>query len=182
MLALLLIAVAVTAASAWTDYKTGQIPNWLTLGGILAGILGHLTLGWHAGDLKEGLTEGATAVAGMVLCSAAPLLMFWKGGMGGGDVKLFAAIGALCQPMLGIEAEMYGFVIAALLAPARMAYQGRLLAVLGNSLALLINPLRPIEKRREVSPEMMTWFRLGPAIFAGMLSTLVIHGYEFFPR
>ncbi len=105
--------------------------------------------------------------------------MYMKGAMGGGDLKLFAAIGALCQPLLGIEAEMYGLVVAAVIAPARLAFRGELLRVLGNSLALVTNPLRPAAERRALPPEMMSWFRLGPAIFAGTVLLVVVHGYEF---
>jgi prepilin peptidase CpaA len=141
-----------------------------------------LVYGAVIGGPKLGLMEGGAALLGVLLCSIAPGLMYWKGAMGGGDLKLFAALGALCQPLLGIEAEMYSFVAAAVLAPARLAYDGQLGRVLGNSLALLTNPLRARERRREVPPEMMSWFRLGPAIFLGMIATLAVHGYELFPR
>ena len=33
--------------------------------------------------------------------------------MGGGDVKLLAAIGAICGAVVGIEAELYAFITAA---------------------------------------------------------------------
>jgi prepilin peptidase CpaA len=141
--------------------------------------VGHFVFGWVFFDFSEGAYECGTAIAGAVLCSLAPGLMYWKGGMGGGDLKLFAALGALCQPMIGIEAEMYAFVAAALIAPARLAYEGRLFAVLKNSFALLLNPLRSAKNKRVVPPEMMTWFRLGPAVFVGMLATLVVHSYGF---
>src|SRR5258706_5638893 len=114
------------------------------------------------------------AVAGVLIVVIAPAFMYAKGAMGGGDLKLFAALGALCQPLLGIEAEMYAFVLAALIAPAKMAYEGRLLAVLGNTLALVVNPFRSRSARREVPMEMMSWFRLGAAIFGGALATFVI--------
>src|SRR5258705_10497718 len=117
------------------------------------------------------------ALTGAVLCSIAPALMFWKGAMGGGDLKLFAALGALCQPMIGIELEMYAFVVAALVAPARLAYEGRLFQVLKNTASLLLNPLRSRAARREVPPEMMTWCRLGPAVFVGAVAALVAHSY-----
>ncbi len=133
MLYFIVAAALVAAASAWTDIRTGHIPNWLTLPALVS--------------------------------------------MGGGDLKLFAAIGALCQPMIGIEAEMYAFVVAAVVAPARLAYQGRLLEVLKNSLSLLLNPLRSKQARQEVPPEMMTWFRLGPAVFVGTAGALVAHWY-----
>ena len=107
MLTFLLVAVAVSAIAAIVDYRTGQIPNWLTLGGIVAGVVGHLVHGWVTRDLRTGLIEAAFAVAGLLFCSIAPAILYVKGGMGGGDLKLYAAIGALCQPMLGIEAQMY---------------------------------------------------------------------------
>ena len=175
MIFYLLAALLVTACAAWIDYRTGQIPNWLTAGGILAGLLSHATHGFAIGGLKTGLTELGFAFGGAVFCSIAPGLMYFKGAMGGGDLKLFAAIGALCQPMLGIEAEMYAFVLAALVAPAKLAYEGKLLQVLKNSLALILNPLRAQKNRRELPAEMLTWFRLGPAIFGGMLLTFLIH-------
>src|SRR5262249_55657192 len=90
-------------------------------------------------------------------------------GMGGGDVKLFAAQGALCGSMIGIEAEFYAFLAAALFAPAWLLWQGKLWSTMKNSVALLINPLLPKEKRRELSPEQMTWLRFGPPICVGMI-------------
>jgi prepilin peptidase CpaA len=182
LLAFLLAAVAISAIAAFTDYKTGQIPNWLTLGGIVVGVVGHVAHGWVAANATTGLSEGAFAIAGLLFCSFAPGLLYWKGGMGGGDLKLFAAIGALCQPMLGIEIQMYALVIAAVVAPARLAYEGKLFRVLGASFSLVFNPLRRAENRRAVPVETMTWFRLGPAIFGGAVTTLAIHGYAVLSR
>jgi prepilin peptidase CpaA len=182
LLTFLLAAVAASAIAAIVDYRTGQIPNWLTLGGIVAGVVGHLVHGWAIQGVRAGLVEAAFAVAGALFCSLAPAVLYVKGGMGGGDLKLYAAIGALCQPMLGIEAQMYSLVIAAIVAPARLAYEGKLFRVLGRSFTLLLNPLRPAAKRREVPAEALTWFRLGPAIFGGTLVTLVMRGYALLPR
>ena len=175
----MLVAVAVSAVAAWTDWRTGLIPNWLTFGAILAGVVGHFAVGTWLGGLRTGAIEASLSIAGLIFCALAPALMYMKGAMGGGDLKLFAAIGALCQPLLGIEAEMYGLVVAAVIAPARLAFRGELLRVLGNSLALVTNPLRPAAERRALPPEMMSWFRLGPAIFAGTVLLVVVHGYEF---
>lgn len=173
-----LIAVVVSGVAAWTDWRTGLIPNWLTFGAMLLGVVGHFGVGvWLAG-FRAGAVEAGVALAGLLFCALAPSLMFVKGAMGGGDVKLFAAIGALCQPLLGIEAEMYGLVVAAVIAPAQLAYRGELLRVLGNSFALIANPLRAAANRRALPPEMMSWFRLGPAIFLGTILLIVVHGYE----
>lgn len=172
-------ALLVTAVAAWTDGKTGTIPNWLTLGALGAALGSHFVAGllfthsWHGA-----LHSLAASAAGMVLCSAAPALLYWKGAIGGGDLKLFAALGAVCQPLVGIEMEMYGFVAAALIAPAKLAYDGRLFATIGRSLSLLVNPFRKPENRKTVPAEMMTWFRMGPAIFVGAVGTLVMHWGE----
>ena len=146
----------------------------------MVGIFGHFAAGVWLDGFRTGAVEAGFSLAGLLFCSLAPGFMYLKGGMGGGDLKLFAAIGALCQPLLGIEAEMYGLVVAAVIAPARLAFRGELLRVLGNSLALVMNPLRPAAQRRELPAELMSWFRLGPAIFAGTVLLVVVHSYEFF--
>jgi prepilin peptidase CpaA len=104
--------------------------------------------------------------------------MYWKGAIGGGDLKLFAALGALCHPLIGLELEMYAFVAAALIAPAQLAYHGLLLRTLLRSLSLLTNPFRKPENRVDIPAEMMTWFRLGPAILVGAGATLLSHWGE----
>lgn len=178
MLAFVAAATVVAAAAAWTDFRTGHIPNWITLPPIAAAIVAHAVVGFVREGFAGGLTAAGISLGGMALCALIPGFMWWKGGMGGGDLKLFAAVGALCLPMLGIEAELYAFVVAAFIAPAQLAYRGQLLGVLKNSLALAFNPLRRKTEKRDVPPEMMTWFRLGPAIFVGMLLTCIVHLYD----
>lgn len=177
MLPFLLVAVVVSAIAAISDVKSGRIPNWLTLGAIVLGVVGHFICGWSTDGLRTGLYQAAFSLGGLAFCALAPFVMYWKGAMGGGDLKLFAAIGALCHPMLGIESQMYALIIAAVAAPARLAYEGRLFRVIGDSFAMLLNPFRPVDKRRVMPREAMTWFRLGPAIFGGVATTFLIHVY-----
>lgn len=163
----LAVAVVITAAAAIIDWKTGHIPNWLTLTPLALAPLVHAGLALKASGLSAAGIAFGWSAAGALLCGLAPAILYVVGGMGGGDVKLLAALGAMLLPMLGLEAEFYGFAAAALYAPARMAYEGKLLRVLGNTLALVVNPFLPKEKRRTMTPEMMTWLRFGPAIFVG---------------
>ncbi|WP_338826481.1 A24 family peptidase [Neomoorella thermoacetica] len=66
-----------------TDFISHYIPNFITLPLMVAGIFYHLWAGnWVASLI------GASA------CFLLGLVMFAHGGMGGGDVKLMAAIGA----------------------------------------------------------------------------------------
>jgi prepilin peptidase CpaA len=176
MLPFLIAAAAVSGVAALTDATTGRIPNWLTLGALACALLFHFAYGWHfAHTASVGFAELAKSAGGMVLCAAAPCFLYWKGAIGGGDVKLFAAIGAMCLPLAGLEMMTYAFIVATVLAGAKLAYQGVLLQTFGRSFALVANPLRKPEKRKEVPAELMTWFRMGPAIFLGAVVTVVLH-------
>jgi prepilin peptidase CpaA len=169
----LIAATAVAGVAAWTDLRSGTIPNWLTLGALAAGVAARTVVAWAlVGGWRAGLASGGYAIAGALFCALVPGIMYWLGGAGGGDVKLFAALGALCQPVLGLEVVTYAFAAAAILAPIKLAYDGTLLKTLGRSLSLVVNPLRPRERREPVPAEAMTWFRMGPAIFLGAAASV----------
>lgn len=171
----LIAALVVTAIAAWTDWRKGEIPNWLTFGSFGLALVAHAVVGYLAGGPKTAGAEALRSFVGAVACSLVPLLLYKLGGLLGGDLKLLIALGALLGPMLGIEAELYGFVAAAVYAPARLAYEGKLMRTLGNTAALVANPVLPKGKRRELAPEMMTWMRLGPSLFVGMCVTAVVN-------
>lgn len=177
---LLGFALVLALVAALVDLRTGHIPNPLTLGGLALGA----TLQVCARVLHDQASQGLSAMLlaralgsvalGVLVCGLVPYFLFVRGAMGGGDVKLLAAIGAVLGPVFGLETELYAFVIMALYAPAQLAFQGRLLRTVGNSLALLTNPLRPKHKRLEVTPELLTSLRFGPAVFAGMAATTLL--------
>ncbi|MGH7280124.1 MAG: prepilin peptidase, partial [Polyangiaceae bacterium] len=140
MLPFLVVGVVVAGVAAWTDWRTGNIPNWLTLGTLALAPLGHVVVSLaHHARFQEALANGGWSIVGALVCSAMPLLMYQRSAIGGGDVKLFAAIGALLRSMVGVEAELYCFMAAALIAPAHLAYEGKLFLTLKNSALLLVN-------------------------------------------
>ena len=161
------------------DARTGHIPNRLLLVGLVAGVGLHASTYFvlRAGQpLAQTLTASFLSVlAGLLLCAAVPLLLFRLNAMGGGDVKLLAVIGASMGPFVGMEIELYAFVLLALFAPARLAYQGQLLRSLGNSAALLVNPLLPKARRREIPRELLTALPFGPAVFVAALLVAFLH-------
>jgi Flp pilus assembly protein protease CpaA len=75
---------------AWIDIKSLRIPNYLTFGGALAGLL--YQLGYHG---WVGLWHGFW---GMILGFALLILFYVKGGVGAADVKALAALGAWLGP------------------------------------------------------------------------------------
>jgi prepilin peptidase CpaA len=168
-------AVLISAIAAWYDWRTGHIPNWVTLVPLALAPVAHFGVAAASARSQEAVPEVGYSVLGAGLCVVVPLLLYRAGAIGGGDVKLLAAIGALGKPLFGVEAEFYAFVAAALFAPARLAYEGKLMSVLSNALIIVLNPFRPKERRREITPEMMTELRFGPSIFVGTLGAAIVH-------
>ena len=160
------VALGLALAAAITDWRKGEIPNWLTLPPlVVAPVVYGVLLG------KMGVI---VSVAGIVFCALPPLVLWWQRGIGGGDVKLVAAIGASAGLMGGIEIELVAFVIACLYALGRLAWEGKLLRTLGNTLFLMLNPLLPKKWRRKVSPSLMSTVRLGGAFLAASLLAFLI--------
>ena len=84
--------VLVLAVSTFTDLRSRRIPNWLVLPFLASGIL--VSFGpenWHGIRISQSL---AGMGMGLVLFG----VLAWMGGMGMGDVKLCAAIGAWLGP------------------------------------------------------------------------------------
>ncbi len=95
--------VVVLSVATFTDVHRRRIPNWLVLPFLVAGIaVSAWFRGWHGvGQSLEG------AGLGLLIYG----ILFWMGGMGAGDVKLCAAIGAWIGPMqLLIALVMTGLV------------------------------------------------------------------------
>lgn len=173
-----LFASATAATGAAVDYRTGHIPNWISLGSLAAAPL--LWFGAVAASqgFGPGLSAFGTSLLGALACGLGPALMFWRGGLGGGDVKLFAALGALLGPRLGLNAEMYSFVAMTLFFPGKLAWEGKLFRVLWGSLRAAFNPLLAADARRPAPEELRMRLRLGPAIFVGTMVAIVLaHGH-----
>jgi prepilin peptidase CpaA len=80
----------VLSVATFTDLRSRRIPNWLVLPFLVAGFaVSGWFHGWHGlGQSLEGSALGLGIYG----------LLFFMGGMGAGDVKLCAAIGAWIGP------------------------------------------------------------------------------------
>jgi prepilin peptidase CpaA len=94
--------VIVLAVATFTDLRSRRIPNWLVLPFLFAGIVVSAWLhGWNGvGQSFGGLGLGVLIYG----------FLFWMGGMGAGDVKLAAAIGA----WIGPNQLFFALIIAAM--------------------------------------------------------------------
>src|SRR5580658_4241372 len=145
----LVAAVIVAGVSAWTDYKTGHIPNALTFGALGAAPVAHIAIAMaHHNTKTEALIAGSYCVLGAFLCALLPALFYRLDAIGGGDVKLFVALGAILHPLIGGEAELWSFLAAGIIAPFQLAFHGKLFQTVSNAAILAVNPFLGKDKRR----------------------------------
>jgi prepilin peptidase CpaA len=124
-----LIALLVGFAACVTDVRSRRIPNLLTFGAAAAGIAVHSSIGGWGGF--------QTASTGWLAGTALFLPMFVLGGMGAGDVKLLAALGAWLGPRDAFWMAVYGSMAGGAMACA-VAVRHGYLAIAFRNLATLL--------------------------------------------
>ena len=113
-------ALAIACVAAWCDARTRRIPNGLTLPAIVVGLAFGL---WPEDPI------GIPArVFGLALAFVPCFLLFHARVLGGGDVKLFAALGALIGADAVLPLLLHSFLGGTALALAWVALRGQLVA------------------------------------------------------
>jgi prepilin peptidase CpaA len=107
----------VLALSVYTELKEKRIPNALTVSGMIAG----LALGY----LPGGLTLGASAL-GLLIGFGTLFVFYVLGGMGGGDVKLMGAVGALAGFPMILSILFHTAIIGGAMALLQLVWKGSL--------------------------------------------------------
>jgi prepilin peptidase CpaA len=122
ILALLTVATAM-------DLRTRRIPNWLVLPFLGAGIV--------VSTAGRGLSGLGQSLGGIALAIAVTGILCWLRGMGLGDLKLCAAVGAWVGPaQLGTALVVTG-IAGGVMAIIWAACQGRLNDSLDGSMELI---------------------------------------------
>ena len=127
---ILLLGITLFVAAAYGDIKSLRIPNKLAIGVALLGILRLIVLGDPSAAIQ---TIAASATVFLVT-----FLLFWRGILGGGDVKLLSATVLL----VGYD-ELFPFLLimsvcGALVALAVLFIHNYLPLCLGPRLAVLV--------------------------------------------
>jgi prepilin peptidase CpaA len=115
---ILAVTVAFIGACWLTDVRTRQIPNLLSASALVAGVLLNLTCFGRWGLLNS--------FAGALVAVVLLIGPFALGGIGGGDVKMMGAIGALLGPMLVLNALAVGLMLGGVVMMIHLAGLGRL--------------------------------------------------------
>jgi prepilin peptidase CpaA len=168
----LLAAAAVCAVGALSDVRTGEIPNWLTFGALLGAPALHGILAFVHHHTGAAVAASLLAsIGGAVVAALLPLLLWYRGGLGLGDAKLFAALGAMCGAFVALYAQTYAYAVAFVYALAMLARRGAIARTLGNVGRLVSTRGGAAAATVEGAAsrnEGFTEVRFGPAIFAGM--------------
>jgi len=122
------LALVLACCGGWMDWRTRRIPNWLTVSGIVVGLVANAILGgWHGALMS---LEGA----GLALFLLLPLVLLR--GFGAGDWKLMGAMGAA----VGWQSMLSVLVLSAVISGAMAVYQimaaRRVKETLGNMATL----------------------------------------------
>ena len=123
------VALILSAAACWFDVRTRHIPNLLTFGGAAVALVYSLVTGGPGGLL--------TSALGWLAGAALFLPFFVLGGMGAGDVKLAACLGAWLGPLAAVYADLYAALAGGAMALALALATGYLRTALTNVWLLL---------------------------------------------
>jgi prepilin peptidase CpaA len=160
----LLIPLALTWWIAWGDLRTRRIPNYLTLGTAVAGLAFNV--------MSHGISGLADGILGMLLGCALLILPYLWGGMGAGDVKALAALGAWLGPKLTVFLFCYMGIAGGVIALGYLVWQGSLWQKIKQGWTFLLNLVlcQPDGVPRSSSPSQLTeGIPYGVAIAVGMM-------------
>lgn len=164
-----LVLLLMLSISLVTDLRSRNIYNWITLPAIGLGIV------WHT--WRDGWVGFSYSGEGFLLGLGVLLIPYLLGGMGAGDVKLMAAIGALTGPAFVFSSFLYSSIIGGAIALAIMIRQGewkRSLHRIGHALFFLrtnAGALQALDKT-----EIHGAFPYGVAITFGTLAAYLWGG------
>ena len=166
----ILIAVVVGIAIV-TDVRSRRIPNTLTFSAFIAALVVRFAFqGWAGLGL---------ALLGAVIAPIVLLIVHFGKGIGMGDLKLAAAVGAFFGPVAAVVAMLASAILGGVLAMALLMQRGQLLAEF-FSLFLVGLPFLKGKKVREAPANpahTVTTMPYGVAIALGSLVTLA--GYAW---
>lgn len=181
-LAVNIILVILLGLALYFDLTVKKIPNFLTFPAMILGLAAY--------TLLEGLGGFLFSLYGLLLGTGIFLIFFVMGVMGGGDVKLLGAVGALTGAQFVLYAALLTAVFGGVMAVIYLLITGRLLKTLKQIAGFVLTPLFtalyrlqpwPFFNRASVffSPgpveagEKPSYLPYGAAIAAGTLAVLI---------
>ncbi len=154
----------ILAFACYGEIRERRIPNWLTLGAIALG-LGAAAI---EGEV-DGLVDSAL---GLAIAGGLFLPFCLLGVVGGGDMKLMAAVGAIVGWPMVLRVICNTCIAGGLIAVAIMAWHGVLLTTLANTFRIIVGMQRRPQGLR--NPPMVPY---ALAITIGTLIAVFVQGF-----
>jgi prepilin peptidase CpaA len=123
--------VVMLMLAAVIDLRERRIPNWLNLLMLASGLLNAVVWG--------NPVSIHLAMLGVLTGFALTFLQFSMGAIGGGDVKMLAAIGAWVGPWATFELFLVAAMVGLVIVISQAIYTGRLQKLISNSMVLVAN-------------------------------------------
>jgi prepilin peptidase CpaA len=155
-----LLAICLVSDILWK-----RIPDWATLPAMALGLaLNTIAVGW------PGLKASGI---GLAFGFGALFVLFVFGSMGGGDVKLMGAIGALKGFPFILAALAFSILVGGFIGIAVLIWRKRLLRTLKSIFLFLVTRLLPVRRRHNLDEQAMQRVPFGIAIVIGTAWALV---------
>jgi prepilin peptidase CpaA len=157
-------ALTVGAIACVTDIRSRRIPNLLTFGAAATALVYH--------SIAQGGLGFGSSASGWLVGALVMFVPFALGGLGGGDVKLLAALGAWVGPVGAVWLALYAGIAGGVMSVVVALYCGCARRVLSNIWLLLQHwQVAGLRRLKEISLEGSDGPRLAYAlpIFAGLV-------------
>jgi prepilin peptidase CpaA len=149
------LAILTASIAAVADVWSRRIPNWLTFGALIIGVLLNSWL--------HGVEGAVAAIAGAALGILSLLPFYALGVLGAGDVKLLGGLGAVLGPQALVSVLVYAALAGGVMSTIILLRNGRLTIALSD---ILVHH-RPPARSGATAP-------YGVAIAAGVLLSLML--------
>lgn len=131
-------------AAFYFDARIQKIPNWLTVTGVVAGLFIHV--------IRSGFAGLKFSFYGIIVGFVIMFVLYLAKAIGAGDVKLFAAIGALTGVEFSLYGIMYSIIYAGLIGVVLLLVRREFVSRTVG-LFLKMNELKEAQEKGEVMEE-----------------------------
>lgn len=152
------------------DVKFHKIPNWLSAGGMLVGIVFHLISGGIDGLIFSFL--------GVLIAGGIFLILYVFKAIGAGDVKLFAAIGSIVGVQMVLYMMMYSIIVAGVIGIVILLFTRTFLQKMTSALFHFIGSIlsRDLSRLEEYKTTKSTRF---PFMYAVIPAVMLTYYYMY---
>ncbi|MEO0108293.1 MAG: A24 family peptidase [candidate division WOR-3 bacterium] len=165
-------ALVLLGISAYWDLKYRKIPNWATLPAVV--------LGLGLNSIAQGWIGARTSGLGLLVGFGALVVLFVLSWMGGGDVKLMAAIGALKGYPFVVSALFYSLIAGTAIGIAALIWNRKTLRTFKHLFLVVVSRATPLVPRQELRRNETQKIPFGLAIVVGTVWAMIV-GFAWSP-